>query len=341
MAHIDIFKDDAFSTVELTGALNRVPFKPGFLGGLNLFRPKPIRTLAASYEEREGKLSLVPVTERGAPLPQGEKTKRNIRDFRTVRVAKGNVLRSDEIQNIRAFGQESELKQVQDEVMDRMLSLRDDIDLTHENMMLGAVQGIVTDADGSVIINWFDAWGIAQPTEIDFDLDNASPASGALKKLCNKVIRDAKKASMGAWVSGTRMHALCGDAFYDDLIAHQEVRETYLNQQAANSLREDYAEVHESFRYGGITWHNYQGTDDGVVGVGTDKVKFFPVGGRDVFDKVMSPGESFDWVNTPGQPQYALMVPDEKRNQFVELEVYSYPLYVCTTPGMLLRGRRT
>lgn len=340
MAHFNIFQDDAFSTVELTGALNRVPYRPNFLGGLNIFRPKAIRTLAASYEEKEGKLSLVKVTERGAPLPQDDIARRNIRDFRTVRVAKGSKLRADEIQSIRAFGTESELKQAQDEVMERMTSLREDIGLTHENMMLGAIQGVVLDADGSVIINWFDAWGITQAAEINFDLANANPASGAIKKLCNKVIRDTKKASRGSWVPGTRVHALCGDAFYDDLTTHPEIVKTYLNQQAANELREGYADPHESFRYGNITWHNYQGSDDGEVGIATDKVKFFPVGARDVFDKVMSPGESFDWVNTPGLPEYAALIPDEKRNQFVEIEVSTYPLYVCTTPGMLLRGRR-
>lgn len=341
MAHMDIFNDDAFSTVELTGALNRVPHKPGFLGGLSIFTPKPVRTLTVSVEEQAGKLSLVPVSERGAPLPQAEKGKRNIRDFRTVRVAKGSTIRADEIQGIRAFGQESELKQVQDEVMSRMTSLRDDVDLTHENMMLGAVQGIVTDADGSVIRNWFTEWSITQPAEIDFDLDNATPASGAVKKKCNEVIRGMHKAARGAFTTGTQIIGLCGDAFYDDLTTHKEVVQTYLNQQAAGDLREGYANVFESFRYGGITWVNYRGTDDGSVGVGTDKVKFFPVGAKDVFQKAMSPGESFDFVNTPGLPEYALIIPDEKRNAHVEVELYSYPLYICTTPGVLYRGKRT
>ena len=36
-----------------------------------------------------------------------------------------------------------------------------------------------------------------------------------------------------------------------------------------------------------------------------------------------------------------MIVPDEKRNAFVDVEVYSYPLYVCTTPGVLYRGKRT
>lgn len=343
MAHMDIFKDDAFSAVELTTALNKVPFKPQALAQMGIFTPKPIRLLDASFEKKDGKLTLVSTSERGSPLEQAEGTRRDIRAVRTHRVAKGDKLRADEIQGVRAFGSETELEQMQAEVMARMISLRDDIELTHENMRLGAINGLVIDADGTTVLNdWFDFWGIAQPAEIDFDLDNANPASGAVKKLCNQVIRAMAKAGKGAFTPGTRIGALCGDAFYDDLTTHKEIVATYLNQQAANELRGDaHAQPYESFRYGNITWINYRGTDDGTVGVSTDKCRFFPIGAKDVFQHVMSPGESFDFVNTPGQPHYSIIVPDRDRNQFVQIEDYSYPLFACTRPEMLLRAKRT
>jgi hypothetical protein len=66
-------------------------------------------------------------------------------------------------------------------------------------MRLGAVQGIVLDANGSTVIrNWHTEFGISQATEIDFDLDNASPASGAVRKKCNDVMRAMKRAAEGA-----------------------------------------------------------------------------------------------------------------------------------------------
>jgi hypothetical protein len=135
---------------------------------------------------------------------------------------------------------------------------------------------------------------------------------------------------------------LCGNSFWDDLTAHPEIRETYLNQVAAQELRNDVGTPYGMFRYGEITWVNYRGTDDqSTVSVGTDKVHFFPVGGRQVFQHAMAPAESFDFVNTPGQEFYAMQIPDEKRNQFVDVEVYSYPLFLCTRPEMLQRGKRT
>jgi len=48
-----------------------------------------------------------------------------------------------------------------------------------------------------------------------------------------------------------------------------------------------------------------------------------------------------DFVNTLGQPFYALQVPDLSRNAFVDVEVYSYPLPICTRPEMLQSAKRT
>ena len=185
MATMDIFNADAFSAVELTAAIEKVPHRPQLLGSLELFAPRPVRTETVAVEERSGTLALIQTSQRGAPLDERATEKRNIRDFRTLRIAKGDTVTASEIQNIRSFGTESELMQVMDEVMRRLAGptgLMSEVELTHENMRLGAVQGIVTDADGSTIIDWYSAFGVTQPSEIDFDLDNATPASGAVRK---------------------------------------------------------------------------------------------------------------------------------------------------------------
>lgn len=344
MAHMDIFKSSAFSMVSLTEALNNAPFQPSFLRDLNIFAPRPVRTTTVSVEERNGTLSLIQTSERGAPLAEADVEKRKLRDFRTVRIAKHDRIMADSLQNIRAFGSETELSQVIDEINMRMngpTGLMRDIELTWENMMLGAIQGVVVDADGSTIYDYFSEFGITPAAEIDFDLDNASPASGAVRKKCTQVVRQMMRAANGGWIPGrTYVMALCGDAFWDDLTAHVEIRQTYLNTMEARDLRQGLA--YESFNYGGITWVNYRGTDDGsTVAIHTDKAKFFPVNGNGVFQIAYSPAETFDYVNTPGLPVYALVIPDEKRNAYVDLEVYSYPLPICTRPAMLQSARRT
>lgn len=342
MSMIDVFLGDAFSLTQLTDALNRLPYQPQYLGSLGIFQPKPIRTLKAAFEKKDKVLSLVQTSARGAPLEQRGYEKSDIRDFATVRLAKASHLNADELQSVRAFGSESEFKQVQDEVLDRMMDVRTDLELTLENMRLGAVQGIVTDADGSTLYNWFSEWSITPPTEIDFDLDNASPASGAVRQLCNDVVRGMARASKGGWLPGTQVYGLCGDAFFDALTKHVEIRQTYLNTSAAQDLSTTVGNPFGAFKYGQITWVNYRGTDDNsTVAVPTDKVKFFPVGAPGVFQHVMSPGEGLDLVNTQGQPMYARTIMDKDRNAWVDIEVSTYPLMICTRPEMLFSGRRT
>ena len=96
----------------------------------------------------------------------------------------------------------------------------------------------------------------------------------------------------------------------------------------------------DTFNFAGIGWFNYRGSDDTTtIAVPTDKVKFFPKGAPGIFRRGLAPGESFEWVNTPGKPMYVIPIPDRDRNAFWKMEVYSYPLRFCTRPEVLMSGR--
>ena len=347
MAHMNVFNQNAFQMVSLTAAINRAPYRPQTLGNMGLFVPKRVRTKAVSIEEKAGVLSLIQTSERGAPLDERNTEKRNLRNFNTPRLARGQTLTASEIDGIRAFGSESELKMVQNEIAEIMngeTGLRSAVELTHENMRLGAVQGIVLDADGSTLFNWFTEMGVSQPAEIDFDLDNATPAQGAVIKVCDQVVDGMRKAAKGAWGPTTVPVGLCGTAFWRDLIAHGEVRTIYerMTQGGFRDGLEGLFGRMQRIEYGGIIFVKYWGTDDDTtVAVGTDKCKFFPMNAPGVFEVAYSPAEFFDFVNTPGQDVYAMIVRDLQRNDWGRPEIYSYPLHYCTRPGMLFRAKRT
>lgn len=357
MAHMDIFHSKAFSLIEMTDAVNKVPYQPTAISRLGLFGVRRVRTPFVAIEERSGILTLIQTSLRGEPINRDKNAeKRVLRNFNTARLADSSTINAAEIEGIRAFGTESELMQVAAEVMRRVsgdTGILRNFELTWERQRLGAVQGIVLDADGSTIYNWFTEFAIAQADEIDFDLDNATPASGAIRRLTNQVIRQSMRASAGAWIDGTTyLVGICGDAFWDALTQHPEVRGTYLNTQQAADLRQINLPF-ETFRYGGIVWQNYRGTDDtdaahpNTVVVPTNEVKFFPVGAPGAFTAVFSPGEFFGSVNQPGRDLYSRVVldPDAGGNmdqaRWVKTELYSYPLFLCLRPGMLQRGRMT
>lgn len=346
MASMDIFNHDAFGMVQLTEAIQGIETPPQTLGAMNLFAARAVRTPTVAVERRDEELHLIQTSQRGAPLAQGTSSKRTIRDFRSVRLAKSDTIQADEVAGVRPFGSETELMQIMDLVAERQASMLNDLELTHEHMRLGAIQGIVTDADSSTLFNWYTEMGVNQAGEIDFDLDNASPVSGALLKKCDQVVTQMRRAAKGGWIAGTRCIGLCGTDYWRDLLAHPEVAklrelQTLYGDQtglsallgiAGNSLLE----------YAGITFLRYWGTDDdSTVAIGANECKFFPMGSPGTFVVAYSPAENFEFVNTPGRPQYSLLVRDLERNMWVRPEVYSYPLYICTRPGMLQRAKRT
>lgn len=335
---LNVFTGDAFSTVSLTRAINATPYVPNLLGSLGIFEPEPINTDTAAIEAVGNTLKLVQTTPRGAPPGTRGADKRSIRDVRTVRLALSDRIYAHQVANLRAFGQESQLETMQGYALKRMAKLRQDVELTTENLRLGAVTGVVKDADGSTIIDYFSFWGVAEPAAISFALGTETTK---VRNKCDQVVRTMQKNAEGAFLPGTEIIGLCGDGFWDALVTHPNVEKFYLNRDRADELM--IGSAYSVFRFGGITFINYRGTDDGTtVSIPTDDCRFVLRGGRDVFQMVQSPmNESADFLNTMGLPVYALMVPDRDRAMWVDVEVYSYPLPVCTRPRTLLRGTRT
>ena len=274
----------------------------------------------------------------------GTTDKRTMRNFSIPRIAKGDQIFAAEIERVRAFGTESELETVVAKVAQKQAKLLTEVALTLEYHRLGAIQGVLLDSDGSTTLyNYFTEFGISAPTEIDFDLDNASPTPGALLLKMNAAKRAAIRALGKAYVPGrTRFLWLCGDTFYDQLTTHSEVRETYKNWQAAESLRGSLSSVFGNFTYGEMEWKNYQGTDDNsTVAIGATKAKLVVLGVPGLYRRYNGPGETFETVNTIGRPLYSMLVHDNDRNMWVQPEVYAYPLHMCTRPEVLLSGRNT
>lgn len=339
MANMNVFESDAFSLMSLSGEIDRADYLPSFLGSMGIFEKEPVMNSTVWIDERDATLSLIPTSPRGAPPEQLAKDTRKARAFKIPRITKADTLYAAEIANIRAFGTEDEQERVQTEYLRRMTRIRQDVEVTQEHMRLGALQGILLDSDGSTVIyNYFTEFGITAATEVNFELDvDSTDVAGLARQLSRSMTR----SSRGAIGQGATIGALCGDAFYDALIVHPQVRQTYLNWSAAADLRDQKA--FGAFTYGGITWYNYRGTDDNsTVAIDTDDAKFFPMGAQGVFSHIMAPADEFmPYVGASGQDVYAMNILDRDRGAWTKAEVYSYPLMMCRRPEVLRTGRRT
>lgn len=100
MATMDIFEGDAFTIVELTRALENIPYKPALLSGSNLFSPRGVRSRTVVIESRDGTLSLIPFSERGSAYEQQVPDRREMRAFVCRQFKKQDVLWASEIQSV-------------------------------------------------------------------------------------------------------------------------------------------------------------------------------------------------------------------------------------------------
>lgn len=333
---LDIFNDDAFSLVTLTDSINQLKFVPGRIGQLGLFTPKPVTTTSIAIEQKKGQLILVPPTPRGAPGVTTAKSRRSGLSVAVPHFEINDAIMADEVQGVRAFGEESQLETIVGLVAERLGEHSNSFVATEEYARIGAVKGLITYADGSAL-DLFATFNVTQITEQDFDLDNAAPAKGALEKSCTAVTRLIAEELGGLPYSG--IYCLCGDAFWDDLVAHPETQALYLAQvQAGAAIRGSVA--YQTFTYGGITFENYRGAVDETKFVDTNKAHFYPVGVPGLFNSYQAPADYVETVNTMGKRLYVkqFMMPNDKG---VNLDVQMNQLNLCTRPRVLIKAKRT
>lgn len=328
---LDVFNNDAFSTVSLTESLNKLPYTPSRLGSMGLFKRRGVPTTKIAIEEKHGTLRLLPTKTRGTPGTTRQRDGRSARVFVAPHIPYDSSILADDVLSVRKFGSEDALEAVSEVVNNELESMKMDHEVTHEWHRIGAVKGLILDADGSTTIyDLFDEFGLTQTT-VSFDFTDTS--SGYIKLKCQSIKRSMEDALGGTPFTG--ITALCGDNFFDKLVAHTEVASSYDRWREGEfhrTLQDD-----SGFQWGNIRWENYRGQIGAQRFVDTDKAHFFPTGGLGIFVEYNAPANFIEAVGTIGKPYYAkkeMM----KFDMGVELHTQSNPLMLCTRPQSLIEG---
>lgn len=326
MADIKIFEDEAFSVPNLVATINEEQRVPGRIAELGLFEEEGSLTTTVEIEKDGDTLHLVAAADRGAPGLVVTGPKRSLIPFTTIHLPQTFTILADSIQGIRGYGSRTELQAVQDVVNARLMKARRGLDATHEHQRIGAIKGIVVDADGtSALLNLFDRFGITQQT-LAMGFGTADTSAKAAEAL------DMQEDALGnTTVNGAR--ALCGKDFWIALISDPSVRETYLATEASAALRGD---RRQAFEFGGITWERYRGHVAGQRFVPDGEAYLVPEGVPELFMSVFAPANYMETVNTLGVPYYGKLerLPFDKG---VAGEAQSNPLHICTRPRAIIK----
>lgn len=328
MPGLNIFENDVFSLQSMTAAINEMPYTPGYIGSLGLFNERPVSTTSVSIESQSNALGLVQTSRRGAPGVVIGADKRKMRSFIVPHLQMNDEILADEIQGVREFGGESGLQTIERVVNDRLAKGARYLDATLEWHMLGAIKGVILDADNSTTIyNLFTEFGISQNT-----VAMAIPtATTNINGKCTDILEAIENELGASPVSSVRV--ICGANFWREFTNHPLVKEKYINSTNAIRLSGD---PRMQFEFGGITWERYRGSVGGTAFVATDEAYAIPEGVPDLFLTHYAPADYVDTVNTLGLARYArqIMKPNQKG---IDLEVQSNPLCICTRPRAVIK----
>jgi hypothetical protein len=150
------FHTPAFSMAALTAAINLLPNRYGRLEALNLFPIKPVRQRQIIVEERNGVLNLLPTLPPGSPGTVGRRGKRTLRSFVVPHIPHDDVVLPEEVQGVRAFGSESEVETIAGVMARHLETMRNKHAITLEHLRMGALKGVILDADGSTLVDLFE-----------------------------------------------------------------------------------------------------------------------------------------------------------------------------------------
>jgi hypothetical protein len=330
------FENPAFSMTSLTAALNLLPSRYGRLEELRLFPAKPVRTRTVVVEERAGVLNLLPSLPPGAPGTVGVRDKRTLRSFVIPHIPHDDVVLSEEVMGIRAFGSDNAFETIASVLTDHLETMRGKHAATLEYLRMGALKGIVQDADGRALVNLFNEFNIT-PKTVNFKLN--VDTTQVLEK-CLELKRAMTRGLAGETMS--QVHCLVSSGFFDKLVTHKSVQDAYRLWNEGIALRSD---MRGGFPFAGITFEEYAGEasiPDGKGGwitqpfIADGEGHAFPLGTLDTFATYYAPADFNETVNTLGQPLYAKQEP-RKFDRGTDLHTQSNPLPICHRPGLLIK----
>lgn len=342
----DVFAGNKFTAVSLTGQVNKVPYTPHLLGSIpGLFEADGIRTTDLDLTESNGQITIIGTTPRGAPAEQKGNPKRVARKVGTVRLARERHVSADEVQNVLASQTVPGMEQFQTaealiaERFEGPEGLRVEMELTHEFHRLGAVKGIVYDADGvTELYNWYSFFGISALADFSVNFGSLSADGAGFEMALAGVKRECLKELNGFATTNMKLMVLCGDNYFDKVYSNKEVKAARKNRDAGrdnDSFVRNFA--YDSIEYGNFTFVNYRGNDSGSVGIHTDEGRLVPVGVPGLFPVRFAPPDVLGFSNTKGLPVYALMRPEKQTSSHATVEAQSNLVTICRAPRALRR----
>lgn len=329
----DALDSGKFTVKSLTASINNADVPNTRLADLGWFQERGIRTTYADIEFKDGQIMIVPEKERGADGTRTDTRDRKTVTFKAIHLPMEGSILADDIQNVRAFGSDNELEDLDTIIAEKHEDHRMSMDATIEHLRMGAIVGKIIGAKGNVIVDLFKEFGItAQYDTVDFTKPDT------LRTQLLDVKRNSEKNQKG--IKSRRYRALCSAAFFDQLLQNPGFKEAFDRYNNGAALRDDVR--------AGVSWNN-------VIWEELDEVfedeKYFadrqgveavlvPEDKPGLFITRFAPANYNETVNTMGLPYYS-RAEVMRMGKGVDIESQTNVINVCTSPLAVRRLKMT
>ncbi|HHY0482733.1 major capsid protein [Vibrio parahaemolyticus] len=314
-------ESEKFTVSNLTASINNIDMPPMRIAELGIFEERGIRTTTMSVEFKDGEIIIVPEKERGADGTHTEDRERKLFTFTAVHLPLEASIYADDIQNVRAFGSESELEQLDTLISDKHEDHRMSLDATIEYFRAGALTGKVLGAKGNTIVDLHATFGIT-PSQVTNEIDFTQP----LRSQILKAKTASKKNQKG--VKGRRYHALCSETYFAKLMDNEDFVKAFERSQEGAALRND---VSGGVEWQGVVWEQYEDDINGKLIIPEGEARLFPIDKPKLFLTRFAPANYNETVNTIGLPYYSKSEP-KRMGKGVDIESQSNVINICTNP---------
>lgn len=323
---------EGFDAHTLSTAINAIDYKGGIIARRGLFTERPVSTTQVAIEIINDTLSLVQSSPRGGighiHMTAGRGV---VRADAAHIVTRGTMLAASH-QDRMGFGTGA-LADVNAERDRELLRMRANLEATIEYHRARALNGVVLDADGSIMVNLLAEFGVVQQT-------HAMALSTTTTSVRTKLVEAKRKAEAAlgaAALNVTGWLALCSQGFIDALVSHGAVAQWAEGWGGgAAALRDD--QRGGEFAMAGISFVEVPDIA-GAKLVDDDAALLVPEGVPDLFITHFAPADTWSDVNASADrvlPIYARAeaLPMDKGYR---LEAQSNPLSICTRPRAVVK----
>lgn len=310
----------------MTEAINKLPATPTIIRSLNLFKPEYLSTTSVAIESKDGVLSLVPAVPRGtpgAPVATNERGTRH--SFEMLHLPKHDIVRADDVQNVKSFGSDNKAATVAEKVNDKLADMKFDIEYTREHLMLGAIKGQILNADGTPLVDIYDRFGMTRQT-ITWNLSGATANVG---KMIDDAVTGLMRKRGGEPIDGWIV--LCSPEFMQAVIYHKTMTALYERYQDGKVYRE--GDTNIGFKHKNLEFIQYDHVFESGLQIAAGEAEIIPKGTRKTFREYFAPADTSAAVNTKALPYYASREPLGHGKGF-DLEAQSNPLPLLLRPDL-------